>query len=216
MNRGCLANILFAILVVIAFGISTYVWFSIFVRGKTVSTPNLIGKSSDDAKAICSDLGVNLKVDDKVRSSDRVPAGDVAWQNPAPGTTNLIKRGATITVQLSTGPLVLRVPDFAGARQGTAVLRLEQQSLKPGYMSEVDYSQQGVLAADPPKDTVVNGQTPISLLVGVAPPPPQFVMPDLIDHPLDEVRPYLEAHGLVVSTVKFEAYPGIRDGIIIR
>jgi serine/threonine-protein kinase len=155
-------------------------------------------------------------VDDKVRSSDRVPAGDVAWQNPAPGTTNLIKRGATITVQLSTGPLVLRVPDFAGARQGTAVLRLEQQSLKPGYMSEVDYAQQGVLAADPPKDTVVNGQTPISLLVGIAPPPPQFVMPDLIDHPLDEVRPYLEAHGLVVSTVKFEAYPGIRDGIIIR
>jgi serine/threonine-protein kinase len=216
MSRGCLANILFAILVVIAFGISTYVWFSIFVRGKTVSTPNLIGKSSDDAKAICSDLGVNLKVDDKVRSSDRVPAGDVAWQNPAPGTTNLIKRGATITVQLSTGPLVLRVPDFAGARQGTAVLRLEQQSLKPGYMSEVDYAQQGVLAADPPKDTVVNGQTPISLLVGIAPPPPQFVMPDLIDHPLDEVRPYLEAHGLVVSTVKFEAYPGIRDGIIIR
>src|SRR5579884_1293067 len=216
MSKGCLANILFAILVVIAFGISTYVWFSIFVRGKTVSTPNLIGKSSDDAKAICSDLGVNLKVDDKVRSSDRVPAGDVAWQNPAPGTTNLIKRGATITVQLSTGPLVLRVPDFAGARQGTAVLRLEQQSLKPGFMSEVDSLQQGVLAADPPKDTVVNGQTPISLLVGIAPPPPQFVMPDLIDRPLDQVRPYLEAHGLVVSTVKFEAYPGIRDGIIIR
>ena len=44
----------------------------------------------------------------------------------------------------------------------------------------------------------------------------QLVMPDLIDHPLDQVRPYLESHGLIVSTVKFEAYPGIRDGIIIR
>ena len=41
-------------------------------------------------------------------------------------------------------------------------------------------------------------------------------MPDLIDRPLDQVRPFLEGHGLIVSTVKFEAYPGIRDGIIIR
>src|SRR5581483_7611687 len=217
MNRGCLTNIAFAVVVVFAFALSTYVWFSIFVRGKTVSTPNLIGKPADDAKAICSDLGVNLDIDpQRRRSSDKIAAGNVAWQNPAPGTTSLIKRGATIRVELSSGPLVLRVPDFSGASGRTAVLRLEQQSLKPGYISEVDSATQGVLAADPPKDTVVNGQTPVSLLVGTAPPPPQFVMPDLIDRPLDEVRPYLEAHGLVVSTVKFEAYPGIRDGIIIR
>src|SRR5204863_2705096 len=74
----------------------------------------------------------------------------------------------------------------------------------------------GVIAADPPKGTVVGPQTPVSLLVAVPPPPAAYVMPDLIDHPLDEVRPYLEGHGLKVSTVKFEAYPGIRDGIINR
>src|SRR5581483_4353539 len=115
MKSGCLGNIVFAFLVVVAFGFSTYVWFSFFVRGKSVSTPNLIGKPASDAKAICSDLGVNLKIDTAhVRSSDRIAAGDVAWQNPTPGTTNLIKRGATVTVQLSSGPLILRVPDFAG------------------------------------------------------------------------------------------------------
>jgi len=119
-------------------------------------------------------------------------------------------------VELSSGPLIIRVPDFAGERAGTAVLRLGQQNLKPGSMSYVDSSEQGVLAADPPKATVVGAQTPVSLLVGVATPAPTFVMPDLIDHPLDQVRPYLESHGLIVSTVKFEAYPGIRDGIIIR
>ena len=215
--KGCLSNIVFAVLVVLAFGFSTYVWFSFFVRGKSVSTPNLIGKSASDANAICSDLGVNLSVDpEHRRNSDRIAAGDVAWQSPMPGTTNLIKRGATIRVELSSGPLIIRVPDFAGERAGTAVLRLGQQNLKPGSMSYVDSSEQGVLAADPPKATVVGAQTPVSLLVGVATPAPTFVMPDLIDHPLDQVRPYLESHGLIVSTVKFEAYPGIRDGIIIR
>src|SRR5438105_2510416 len=215
--KGCLSNIVFAVLVVLAFAFSTYVWFSFFVRGKSVSTPNLIGKSATDAKAICSDLGVTLSVDpEHRRNSDRIPAGDVAWQSPNPGTANLIKRGATIRVELSSGALILRVPDFAGERAGTAVLRLGQQNLKPGSMSYVDASQQGVLAADPPRATVVSAQTPVSLLVGIAAPAPSYVMPDLIDHPLDQVRPYLEAHGLIVSTVKFEAYPGIRDGIIIR
>jgi beta-lactam-binding protein with PASTA domain len=41
-------------------------------------------------------------------------------------------------------------------------------------------------------------------------------MPDLIDHRLDQVRPRLESRGLNVATVKYEAYPGIPDGIIIR
>ncbi|SRR5712691_5833240 len=217
MKSGCLGNFFFVCLVVLAFGFSTYIWFSFFVRGKSVSTPNLVGKSVTDAKAICSDLGVNLSVDpEHRRNSDRVAADHIVWQNRAPGTTNLIKRGTTIKVELSSGPLVLRVPDFGGERAGTAVLRLGQQNLKPGSMTYVDAQQQGILAADPPKGTVVGAQTPVSLLVGVAPPAPTFVMPDLIGHPLDQVRPYLEAHGLIVSTVKFEAYPGIRDGIIIR
>jgi eukaryotic-like serine/threonine-protein kinase len=217
MKSGCVGKFFFACLVILAFGFSTYVWFSFFVRGKSVSTPNLVGKSVTEAKAICSDLGVNLTIDpEHRRNSDRVGAGNIVWQNRAPGTTNLIKRGTTIKVELSSGPLILRVPDFGGERAGTAVLRLGQQNLKAGSMTYVFAQPQGILAADPPKGTVVGAQTPVSLLVGVAAPPPTFVMPDLIDHPLDQVRPYLEAHGLIVSTVKFEAYPGIRDGIIIR
>ncbi|HMC21437.1 MAG TPA: PASTA domain-containing protein [Thermoanaerobaculia bacterium] len=218
MKSGCLGNFFFASLVFLAFGFSTYVWFSFFVRGKSVSVPNLVGKSVTEAKAICSDLGVNLSIDpEHRRNSDRVAADNIVWQNRAPGATNLIKRGTTIKVELSSGPLILRVPDFGGERAGTAVLRLGQQNLKPGSMTYIESpQQQGVLAADPPKGTVVGAQTPVSLLVGVASAPTTFVMPDLIDHPLDHVRPYLEAHGLIVSNVKFEAYPGIRDGIIIR
>ncbi len=63
---------------------------------------------------------------------------------------------------------------------------------------------------------MVGAQTAVSMLVGVAPSPPQYVMPDLIDHPLDQARPALEARHLNVATVKYEAYPGIPDGVIIR
>jgi beta-lactam-binding protein with PASTA domain len=218
MKRGCLNNVLFGFLVFIVFGVSTYVCFTFFVHGRSLPTPNLIGKSVADAKALCSDLGLTLDVGQQTRNSDKVPAGYVVWQNRAPGTTNLVKRGTKIKVELSAGPLVLRVPDFNGQRPGTAVLRLGQVNLKLGQTTyaEMNTEQQQIVAEDPPKDTVVAAQTPVSLLIGVPPAPRPFVMPDLIDHPLEEVRSYFAAYKLNISTVKFESYPGLPDGVIIR
>jgi beta-lactam-binding protein with PASTA domain len=218
MKRGCLSNILFILIVFAVFGASTFFWFNFFIRGKSLGTPNLIGHSVAEARAICGDLGVTLNVDPKARrNSDKVPAGYVVWQNRTPGNTNLIKRGTALRVELSAGPLVIRVPDLSAASAGTAVLRLGQQNLKLGNLAYADATNvNGIVAADPPAGTVVAAQTPVSLLVSVPTPAAPYVMPDLIDHALDEVRPYVEGHGLKIATVKFETYPGIRDGIIIR
>jgi beta-lactam-binding protein with PASTA domain len=170
-----------------------------------------------EARRITQDLGVELQVDEEHRrNSDRVAVGNIVWQNRNPGATSFIKRGSTLRVELSAGPLVLRVPDFAGQSAGTGMLRLGQLNLKSGYSSYVPSAQSGILAADPPKGTVVAPQSPVSLLVGVPASSPTWVMPDVIDRPLEQVRPALEARGLNVSTVKYEAYPGIPDGIIIR
>jgi serine/threonine-protein kinase len=217
MKRGCLSTFLFSMLVVAVLGVSSYVSFNYFIRGRSVSTPNLVGKSVTDAKATCADLGVELSIDPtNRRNSDKVPAGSVVWQNKSPGTTNLIKRGAAIRVELSAGPLVLRVPEMTGQTPRTALLRLGQQNLKLGNLTYVDTGTQGILSEEPPQGTVVAAETAVSLLVGVPPAHPAYVMPDLIDHPLDQVRPALEAKRLHVSTVKYEAYPGIPDGVIIR
>jgi beta-lactam-binding protein with PASTA domain len=217
MKRGCLQNALFALVVVACFGLSTYFWFNFFVKGKSLPTPNLLGKTVADARATCSDLGVTLEVEDKHRrNSDKIAAGNVVWQNRTAGAASFIKRGTTIRVELSAGPLVLSVPDLTGQRAGTALLRLGQQNLKLGNLSYTEGAVQGIVAADPPTGTIVSAQTPVSLLVASPAGPRPFIMPDLIDHPLDQVRPYLESQGLAVSAVKFEAYPGIPDGIIIR
>jgi beta-lactam-binding protein with PASTA domain len=212
MNRA-----LFIILAIIAFGLSTYVSFTFFIRGRSVSTPNLVGKPVNDAKAICSDLGVTLRVDEHRRNSDRIAAGNVVWQNRTPGTTNLIKRGSEIHVELSAGPLVLRVPELDGQSPRVALLLLSRQNLKLGSLAYADAGgKPGIVGEDPPKNTVVAAQEPVSLLVNMPGPPAAYVMPDLIDQRLDVVRPSLEQRGLNISTVKFEAYPGIADGIIIR
>lgn len=217
MRRGCLENLFFGTLLLIIFGASTYFWFTFFVKGRSLPTPNLIGRSVAEARALTRDLGVELAVDEEHRrNSDKVPLGNVVWQNRTPGATSFIKRGSTIRVELSAGPLVLRVPDLTAESAGTGMLRLGQQNLKLNGLTYIATDAKGILAADPPIGTVVTPQTPVSLLVSVPPPAPQFVMPDLIDRPLAQVRRALEARGLSVSTVKYETYPGIADGIIIR
>jgi serine/threonine-protein kinase len=217
MKRGCLSHLLFGALLLIVFGTSTYFWFTYFVKGRSLPTPNLIGRPVTDARKMTQDLGVDLEIDlVHRRNSDKVPVGQIVWQNRTPGATSFIKRGSTIRVELSAGPLVLRVPDLDGASPGTAMLRLGQQNLKPGALTYIGSDVAGVLSADPPKSTVVAPQTAVALLVGGEAPPLQYVMPDLIDHPLEQVRPMLESRSLHVATVKYEAYPGIADGIIIR
>jgi eukaryotic-like serine/threonine-protein kinase len=218
VKRGLFENALYGLLLLIAFVGSTYFWFTFFVKGRSLPTPNLIGKSVADARAITSDLGLSLRIDEgHRRNSDRVPVGHIVWQNRNAGTANFIKRGTTLRVELSAGPLVLRVPDLEGQSQGTAVLRVGQQSLNVGNLTYVDQtSSRGVMAVDPPKGTVVQAETPVSMLIAVPPAALTYVMPDLIDQSLDQIRPSLEARGLKVATVKYEAYPGIQDGIIIR
>ena len=217
MKRGCLGTIVYSLLLVGLFGTSTYFWFTYFVKGRSLPTPNLVGRSVADARAIAADLGVDLEVDaERRRNSDRVPVGHIVWQNRQPGATSFIKRGSAIRVELSAGPLVLRVPDLDRESAGTGTLRLGQLNLKVGSLTYVPADVTGILAADPPKDTVVAPQSAVSLLVGVAPAPRPYVMPDLIDHRLDQVRPVLESRGLNVATERYEAYPGLADGIIIR
>lgn len=217
MRRGCLERVLFTVLLLAAFGGSTYFWFTFFVKGRSLPTPNLIGRSVADARRITSDLGVELELDEqRRRNSDKVPVGHIVWQNRTPGAASFIKRGSALRVELSAGPLVLRVPDLSNETPGTGMLRLGQQNLKLGNLGYVEADARGVLAADPPNGTVVGPQSDVSLLVAVPAAAPRFVMPDLIDRRLDFVRPALEARGLKVEQVKFEAYPGIPDGTIIR
>lgn len=217
MKRGCVSGLLFSGLLLIIFGTSAYFSFTYFVKGRSLPVPNLIGRSVAEARAITGDLGVELVVDQEHRrNSDKVPMGHIAWQNRTPGAASFIKRGSSLRVELSAGPLVLRVPDLSGESAGTGVLRLGQQNLKIGNLAYIGTDARGIVAADPPNGTIVGPQTGVSLLVSVPPAPPQFVMPDLIDRRLDAVRPALEARGLNVATVKYEAYPGIADGIIIR
>lgn len=217
MKKGsCLGTFVYLVFLVVAFAGSSYFWFKFFVRGKSIPTPNLVGRQVADARAMTSDLGLRLEIDKKNdRHSDKVPKGAVVWQNRTSGS--LIKRGTRLIVGQSLGPLVLEIPDLAGESARTAMLRFSQRNLQIGNLSYVDSpAKPGVIATDPPSGTIVRGETPISLLVGYPDIPLKYVMPDLINRPADRVQAGLDRYGMAITNVKYESYPGIPDGTIIR
>ncbi|MGH9456371.1 MAG: PASTA domain-containing protein [Thermoanaerobaculia bacterium] len=206
----------FVCLLTAAFGFSSYFWFKYFVRGRSISMPSLVGMSLTDARAVSSDAGLVLDLEaSRERHSDRVPRGAVVWQNQRAGT--LVKRGTRIIVGQSLGPLVLRVPELAGESPRTALLEFNRLNLRLGHVANLPVGgRTGVLAADPPQGMVVPGQTRVSILAAVAPEPLRYVMPDLIERELAPTRTALEMRGLRVAQVRFEPYPGLPDGRIIR
>jgi eukaryotic-like serine/threonine-protein kinase len=214
--RGCLNHLVFVGLLTVFFGVSSYFWFKYFVRGRSIATPTLVGRPIADARALSSDSGLLLEVDQsRERHSDEVPRGAVVWQNQRPG--QLVKRGTRIIVAPSLGPLILRVPDVAGQTARAARLQFGLLGLAPGAVAHLPRSgAPGVLATYPPIGSVVAPEMPVSLLIGVEQPPVRWVMPDVIDRALEPTRAALEVRGLRVAQVRFEPYPGISEGTIIR
>lgn len=214
--RGCFVGLLYTGLLLALFGASSYFWFTFWVRGKSIPTPQLVGRSLSEARAVASDLGLVVVIDNsKDRHGENVPEGAVVWQNRAPGA--LIKRGTRIHIGQSLGPLILKVPDVSGQTTRTALLELSQTNLRIGTVSYFPHrSLLNTVATDPPVGTRVPNQARVSLLVALQRPGVAFVMPDLVDRKLEHVRYDLERYGFVISNVKFESYPGIEDGTIIR
>lgn len=211
-----MVSLLYTGLLLAIFGVSSYFWFTFWVRGKSIATPQLVGRSLTEARAIASDLGLVVVVDGtKDRHGENIPEGAVVWQNRNPGV--LIKRGTRIHIGQSLGPLVLTVPEIEGMSTRAALLSLSQANLRVGTVSYFTHpTLRNTVATDPPAGTAVSSQTRVALLVALERPRFAFVMPDLVDRRLDDVRLPLEKYGFLISNVKFESYPGIVDGTIIR
>lgn len=211
-----LGHLAFVGLLFVAMGASAYFTFRVFVRGESVVTPAVTGRSLAEARAMASDLGVEYVVDEsRARYSDQIPADHVVWQSRPAGSS--IKRGSRLMVGRSLGPIVATVPDVTGATARAALMELNDRNLTLRHVSSVDWpNEPGVLATVPRVGSAVRRQTEVSILVSTGESRQRFVMPDLIDRNANRVRRTLEAAGFEVAPFRYESYPGIEDGTVIR
>jgi len=206
-------------LILIAALVATYVVFAVgslqyALRSQEVQVPDLANRSTADASAIISDLGLALKVDEMTRLDQKIPAGRVLAQDPPPGST--ARRQRTVRVWLSAGTRAAAVPAVAGENQRVAEAKLSQGGIAVATVSEIrsqDYPPDAVVAQQPPPKSAAAS---VALLVNRADRGVRYVMPDLIGVNSDRAAEVLRARGFRASVVSTTPYPGIAGGIVLR
>lgn len=212
---GCLGYL--GILTVI-FALVSYFAFSQFVRRGVTPTPELYGLSEDQAEALLADQGLSLVWSEEgARYDERVAAGHVLIQKPRAGT--LVKRGVAITAIMSRGPQRMEVPSVIGDALQAAQVTLTAAGLTLGRTISVfshDGSPGTVVAQQPAGGSRVERDAAIDLFLAIENRKETYLMPDLFNRDLDEVRLYFERRGFRLGRVSYETYDGVAPGTVLR
>jgi len=159
-------------------GVSAFQAFVIEVV-PALTVPDLAGLT--EAQAIAAVEAAGLVVDPlRDTFSDVVPAGQVAAQQPPPGTA--IAAGGSVEVGISRGPVPVQVPDTIALDLADALGALSAAGLNDGTVTFVNASQptDTVLSQDPPPRALVAPGSPVDLTISGGPRAVVSITPDVI------------------------------------
>lgn len=197
----------------------TYIIFAavgmrVALKTREVVVPSLAGKTVNEATAVLTEAGLNLKVEEVRRLDPKVPAGQIVSQEPVAGLPT--RRERSIKVWVSAGPRSMVIPSLPGESERTAQLRLQQDGLGLTTVAEIrsaDYAVGTVVGQYPaPKSSAAQ----VSLLVNRGERGARFVMPDLIGVNGERAADVLRTHGFRATVVGEHPYPGVPSGIVLR
>jgi eukaryotic-like serine/threonine-protein kinase len=143
--------------------------------GQYVTVPQTSGMAASTATAELQNLGFTVKMG-PAQHSNSVGKGDVVQTIPAIGTS--ARRGATVTIIESTGPIMITVPQVTGLTQDAAEAELKKAGLTPGAVTKAASSTIGagvVISTNPVFGTSWPQTKPVALTVSAGLPLPNLV-----------------------------------------
>jgi eukaryotic-like serine/threonine-protein kinase len=148
------------------------------------------------------------------RPDAKVPVGFVLGQDPVSGST--VRRMRNIRVWVSAGAHIARAPSLLGETQRSAEIRVAQDGLMIGTVSEIRsalYPPDVVVAQDPPPATQTSE---IRLLVNRGEDRATYVMPDLIGVNGERAADVMRIRGFRVSITSQSAASAVPPGVVVR
>jgi eukaryotic-like serine/threonine-protein kinase len=175
-----------------------------------VTVPGVVGQDVTSAVAALAQAGLEQKIK-RIYSGQQEDT--VTGQNPAAG--DHVKKGSTVTINVSRGPKPVTLPDVTGVPylqaesvlrgQGFTVSRVDVQS---------DQQPKGVVVSmDPPQGTDVPAGSKITLSVSSGPATSQI--PDVTNQTQADASRILKAAGFTVGLVMEPVTDPSQDGIVV-
>jgi eukaryotic-like serine/threonine-protein kinase len=143
--------------------------------GQFVTVPQVTGMAVGTARSELQNLGFTVKIG-QGEHSNTVGKGDVAATEPGSGAS--AKRGTTVTLIESTGPVMIGVPQVTGLTEAAAQAELKKAGLTPGSVTTAasDTIPVGVvISTNPVAGTSWPQSKPVGITVSAGPPLPNFV-----------------------------------------
>jgi serine/threonine-protein kinase len=128
----------------------------------SAEVPSTAGQTEEEATQQLEDAG--FKVDVERVNSETVAPGQVIYSEPRGGST--ATNGSTVTLFVSRGPRLTKVPVLVGAQRETAVQRLRARGLEAGIAEEESSSPRGqVIQQSPDAGTQVEPGSTVAIVV---------------------------------------------------
>ncbi|MFE0511826.1 Stk1 family PASTA domain-containing Ser/Thr kinase [Streptomyces sp. NPDC058964] len=190
--RRVIVTIVAAVLLVL--GVGAGVWY--INSGQFTEVPPLLAKTEAQARHRLDEAGLDVKRV-KYEFSDTVRRGTVIRTDPASGAR--IRSNDSVTLTISRGPDVVRVPDLEGKPLAAAQARLKSDGLEPGMVTR-EFSDSvprgSVISTDPTAGTRRHAGSAIALVVSKGSP---VDVPDVTGDDPADARQELEDAGLKVE-----------------
>jgi beta-lactam-binding protein with PASTA domain len=184
------------------------------IRAGQVQVPDLTRMTVDEATRTLQDLELRARVEEARRPDMKIPVGRIAQQDPPAGEAARPQR--TVKLWVSDGPRTTPVPALVGQTERTARIRLDQDGIELGTVTEVqssDYPPDTIVAQDPAPPA----RAPkVSILINRGDQTTTYVMPDVIGMDGSKVETTLRGAGFRVTIVGSQAYAGVPANTVVR
>ncbi|WP_181766685.1 Stk1 family PASTA domain-containing Ser/Thr kinase, partial [Streptomyces albidus (ex Kaewkla and Franco 2022)] len=205
-RRGGGRIFIVALAAVLLMLVGTGVWY--INSGQFTRTPAVLDKTEPDARKIMDGSGLDVKISRDF--SERVERGHVIDTNPDPG--DRIRKTGTVTLVVSRGPEIVKIPDLGGTPLDEARSKLKEAGLEPGTVKREfsDETPQGsVISTDPAAGSKRRPGSSVALAVSRGAP---VDVPDVVGDDEDSALEDLREEGLEVRVASKRVFSEEDEG----
>ncbi|WP_206307303.1 MULTISPECIES: Stk1 family PASTA domain-containing Ser/Thr kinase [Streptomyces] len=207
-RRGVLAAV---VAVLLLLGAGAGVWY--INSGQFTRVPTVLGQTEAAAKERLAAAGLDVET---VRKgfSDAYDRGTVMAVDPDPGQR--IRHNGSVTLVVSRGPEIVKVPELEGLKLADARSALREAGLAPGVITREfsDEAAQGtVIGSDPAAGTERRPDSAVALVVSKGAP---IDIPDVTGESVEDATSALEDAGLKVRVAPEQVHSPEQAGAVAR
>lgn len=190
--------------------------FRYYLAVGETQVPSVVGLPEGQALDQLAAAGLRGQVGDRQYDAS-IPAGQVMAQDPAANAR--VRRGRVVTLTVSQGKKLVRVPSVVGQTERNARLMLENANFKVAADTLKVYHPTipagSVVDQNPPADSQQPERTEVRLILSKGPEPQFTTVPKLVGSTLAEAQQKLQEAKLTQGTLTYQRSEDQFQDIII-